>query len=929
MKELSHKDIEAIKALMDYDILDTEDEIIYDNITKLASEICGTKIALISFLDENRQWFKSRVGLDAKETPREISFCQYSVRQEELFIVEDTFLDNRFTQNPLVQGFPFIRFYAGAPLKTPEGKQVGTICVIDEKPMALTEPQKEALRTLSQMVVAQLELRKKTKELLKQKSILKQTEDLIDAVPDLIGTCSLDGIILSHNEAFERISKVQGRDHIFSYYPKWVKIMMEDISIPHAIEHSMWRGESAILTKNGNEIQVFQTVLCHRDEFGYPKYFSTIIQDISVIKATTSKFESLTKLAPVGIFMTDELGNTTFVNEFWLKLSGMDHSEALRNGGRGAFDCLHPEESSDVLLNWREAVSKKSSFFMEHRIGNRQGNKYHDVQTRTTPLLNNQGEVIGHIGICTDITAQNESQRKLKSSVRQLRSYIENLPAAVALFDKDIRYITVSKKWIKDYHLDKLGHDEKNIIGKSHYEVFPDQSTEWKSDHQYALKGNAKKKDDDSFLREDGTVEWLNWEIRPWFDDDNTIGGIMMLTEVTTVKKKVELDLIRARSDAEKASRAKSVFIKNMSHEIRTPLNSIIGLSEILSKELAGSVQAQHIKVVQKSGEVLLALMNDVLDISSIETGKIGLKEDEVNLQELTEKILQIFSFEAGQKNIILKHEVDPTLGTFLGDSVRITQILIKLMGNAIKYTPEGEVTIKVFRNPSLKPTGNVIISVEDNGIGIDCDKQALIFEKFTQIESSDVRNYGGTGLGLALTKNLVQMMNGEIWVTSSKGAGSCFSFSLDLKPLTKKNAQPIGEDQALELYDQNLKILLVDDSLENRNLIMAYLKKFPFEVTMAENGEEALQHLKHTKFDLVFMDVQMPVMDGLTATKVFREWEKINGTPRVPIAALTAFALEEDMTRSLDAGCDIHITKPVKKFTILDTIKVLITKSA
>jgi PAS domain S-box-containing protein len=914
----------CLKALKDFEVLDTESEILFDNIVKIASQICNTKIALISLIDEERQWFKARVGLPATYTPRDISFCTYAVHEDDIMVVEDAYLDSRFKNNPLVTGAPYIRFYAGAVLRTSEGHSIGTLCVIDDRPMALSAVQIETLKGFANMIIAQLELRKKTKELAVEKTKLKQSMEVINAIPDFVGTCNLDGVILSYNMSFEDACKKEGVDHIFDYYPRWVRALMEKIAIPHAIEYGIWRGESAVFKKDGEELQVFQTVVCHRDEYGYPKYFSTIIQDISVLKSTNSRIETLTNLAPVGIFMSDVNGRPNFFNKYWLKMAGMTEAEALNKNGKGSLEAIHPEDIRNVRNSWYASIEDKRDFFMEHRLFNKLEGKTYIVKTSVTPLRNNYNEVIGYIGISLDISEQKETHEKLVASIKQLGTFIENIPAAVAMFDQDIKYVAASKSWILDYGLNDRGFDEQNIIGKSHYEVFPGITDEWKDNHQLALKGKILKKNDDHFQGNDGTTEWLNWDVRPWYNEENTVGGIMMLTEVTTEKKRALQDLVTARAEAEKASRAKSVFIANMSHEIRTPLNSIIGLSDILSQQLKEPEHAHHIKVVQKSGEVLLGLINDILDLSKIESGKVTLQKAETDLEELTEKVVQIFNVEAQKKNISISYDVEKDLGKHLGDSVRITQVFIKLLGNAIKYTPGGHISIKVSKN-TTSAKGNIHVSVTDNGIGIENDKQSIIFEKFTQVESSDVRKYGGTGLGLALTRDIVELMKGEIWVKSDIGQGSCFSFTMEMEPIKTLPMEIPKSIEDAELYSKNLKILLVDDSIENRNLILAYLKKYPFEIITAENGLEALTMLKDQKFDLVFMDIQMPIMDGLTATKNFREWESTHCEGHVPIAALTAFALQEDRSRSFDAGCDLHITKPVKKLTILETIKVLV----
>lgn len=915
---------QRLAALKSYEILDTESEKIFDDLTKLLAQVFETNIALISFIDENRQWFKSKIGLDVCETSRDVAFCDHAIRQDDVFLIEDTHLDERFKSHPLVIGGPHLRFYAAAVLKTPDGHNIGTLCVADSKPKKVTAVQIETLKNFGSLVMSHIELKKKSVELNEEKTKTRYRLEILNSLPDFAGTCDLNGKILTYNQAFDEISRREGVDQIFDYYPNWARKIQMEIAIPHAIEHGVWRGECAVYKKNGEELHIFQTVICHRDKFGYPEFFSTVMQDMSQIKAATNRFETLTTLAPVGIFMTNEIGAPNFFNEQWYKMSGMTPQEALADKGFGSFAAVHPDDLERVITSWFDATGAKRSFSDEFRIRNLETGKVHYIRSMARPLLNTQGEVIGYIGANQDLTEEREMASKLTSSVKQLETFITNLPAAVAMFDRDIRYIAVSKRWIQDYGLNKIGLDENNIIGKSHYDVFPGLRQEWKDIHQNAIQGISKKNNDDHFKRDDGSIDWLNWDVRPWFNEKNEIGGIMMLTEVTTNKKLADIEIRRAQAIAEKASEAKSIFLANMSHEMRTPLNSIIGLSDLMSQTPLAEEQSRQLKVIQKSGEVLKNLIDDIIDLTRIESGKVELQKLPVNFTELSEKLIQIFQLEAQSKNLELSFRVEKDLPHFEGDPVKISQIMIKLLGNAIKYTNAGKVTLEVKQNHLAKRNGNVLISVKDTGIGIDGGKQQMIFEKFTQAENATVRKYGGTGLGLAITKNLVHLMDGTIWVESELNVGSEFFFTLNLAPLNKAShtVKPIQESS--ESFEKKLRILVVDDSVENRALILAYLKKYPFMIETADNGLDALNLMKSNRYDFVFMDIQMPVMDGLTATKEFREWEHQHSTGHVPIAALTAFALQEDHNKSLNAGCDLHLTKPVKKMTILDAIKEL-----
>jgi len=420
-------------------------------------------------------------------------------------------------------------------------------------------------------------------------------------------------------------------------------------------------------------------------------------------------------------------------------------------------------------------------------------------------------------------------------------------------------------------------------------------------------------------------------------------------------------ELQRAMKEAEAASRAKSDFLASMSHEIRTPMNAIIGMADVLADTPLTKEQRRYVKIFRSAGENLLTVINDILDLSKVEAGQLELESIPFRLDELIETTEAVLSFRAQEKGLEMKHRLHGDVPLSLrGDPVRLRQILVNLIGNAVKFTETGGVTVEVARfgedASDLEP-GRVCLrfAVMDTGIGIPTDKIGAIFDNFTQADSSVTRRYGGTGLGLSISRRLVNLMGGRIWVESEPGRGSSFYFTalLDIAPEADTGsspgaaATPVGVPGAATAPEAltpagtgavvhsavaagageeeipALRILLAEDSEDNRLLIKTYLKQTPHCLEMAENGEIAVEKFQQGEYDLVLMDMNMPVMDGYTATRTIRQWEAREGKPATPIIALTAFALKEDEQKSLAAGCDAHLTKPIKKKTLLEALTV------
>jgi len=773
-------------------------------------------------------------------------------------------------------------------------------------------------------------------------------------------------------------------------------------------------------------------------------------------------FRELADAMPQMVWIGNASGETEYMNRQWAEYTG---SSDLRE--RHKF--FHPDDLKTVVAGWQKARQTGESFEYEIRLKRASDDSYRWHLTRVVPIRDASGQILQWYGTSTDIEDFKQSQLQVESLNADLERRVRERSAELA--ESELRYRLLVEE-VKDYAILLLdpqglvkswnkgaeqltGYKAPDILGK-HFSVFHSAASVAAGEPERSLAeaiAEERSKQEGWRVRQDGSEFWASVVTTSLWDSNGQLRGFSKIIRDMTEQRRVE-GLLNKR--AESATEAKSAFLASVSHEIRTPMNAILGMADMLWESDLNQSQRHYVEIFRRAGGSLLTLINDILDLSKIESGSFCLEEVDFDLTTMVEQVIEILTPKAEGKSISLRAQLNyVSAPTLVGDPVRLQQILLNLIGNAIKFTDEGEVMLRVQCH-SDESFATVEFEVRDTGIGIPSHKLETIFDDFEQAETSTTRRFGGTGLGLGISRRLVRRMRGEIHAESELGKGSTFSFSLILpvgakvKRLEHTQLEDIGGRQVLivdpsavnrvilsemcsawgmavtncassaeaveltraaagtepfalalvdrmmpgmdgfetaeqmrrlapkmaifivssdsqsgdiarcrelglaghlmkpvrraELLEQivralsrsrdeapvqalagparRYRILAAEDSEDNRFLLHVYCEGSPYELTFVEDGERAVAAYQANSFDLIVMDIQMPVMDGLTATREIRQLEQESKRERIPILALTANAMPEDVSRAREAGCDTHVSKPISKKTFLGCLE-------
>jgi signal transduction histidine kinase/ActR/RegA family two-component response regulator len=503
----------------------------------------------------------------------------------------------------------------------------------------------------------------------------------------------------------------------------------------------------------------------------------------------------------------------------------------------------------------------------------------------------------------------------------ELRQFIDSAPNVAALLDEDMRYIAASAGWLETHRL------TRGIIGASHYDAFPDLPDEWRARHRRVLAGESFKAEREHRTPREARPQWLNWDMRPWRLPDSRIGGVLVVFEhgAELKKRDAELDesLRKLALQAEEmkalaaaaatANKAKTAFVAAMSHEIRTPLNAVVGFAELIANSSDAETIKSYAATLRGSARQLNAIVNDILDFTRLEAGGVALREAPFDLDDLAAPAYSNLKRLVGDKPIALTFVREPGLPQALvGDFGRVMQILHNLLGNAAKFTQRGSISFRISRQASSSPRALIRFEAIDSGPGVGDEVRARLFQAFEQGETIERARADGTGLGLAISRRLAQLMGGEIDLETEEGTGSRFWFEAPFEIAESAAVESSANSAAVpsaRAAERSLEILVVEDTTPSRMLLRIMLEARGHWIAEAENGAAAVEAAQGRRFDLILMDVQMPVMDGMAAARLIRKLPEPAAS--TPIVAVTANACEDQRLKCGQAGIDDVIVKP------------------
>lgn len=751
------------------------------------------------------------------------------------------------------------------------------------------------------------------------KSELERLLSIIEMSNDAIIGVSLNRTITDWNKGAEQIfgynkAETIGKDLSLLYFSE-LQSAVDGLFDKLPNNEIILNFECAARTKYGKRILISASIMPSYDNTGNLIGLYSIVRDVTEkhlliqrLNEQEQRYNLALRESKSSIWEWNIETNRIDFSNTYENLLGYE-KDVIPNNDEGAVSVIHPDDLQRILNNFYHH-SNGEILNIECRLLDRDGEYKWFCIKGSIVDKSPDGIPTRKLGICYEINDKRQLEEELIRSEETYRLLFTSTNQGILLCELansntseiDIRFIDSNSSF-----LNILGIEREMIIGKTYNQLrLPDNLFDINIFSETALKGKSIN------------IEYHSKWSDKYFDVSSYMtqpGQFVLLINDITERKGKEKEILLAKQEAEKANKAKSQFLANMSHELRTPMNGIFGIAQLLELTDLSKEQRDYINTLKQSSHRLLDVINQILDISKLESEKVILEKKQFNLREVINQIVNELSISSYGKGLEVMHYVDPFIkDNLIGDELRLMQILTNLINNAVKFTDKGHIFFKVKKLHQNEKKIKLKFSVEDTGIGISNIYKEDIFTMFTQEDATYTRKYGGTGLGLAICKNLVQLMNGEIWFESTAGKGTTFHFTAEFSLCDKEICPtPYVESQISVANAENIisaTILIVEDNLINQKIVCSYTTALGYTCISASDGEEALDILNKTNINLVLMDIQMPKLNGFETTALIRKNEEKTGK-HVPIIAMTAYALKGDREKCLEAGMDDYLSKP------------------
>ena len=907
-----------------------------DSLAELAACLCDLPVAVVSLFGPYRQW--SRVFCRSPEMAAfhpDLVALSDALQSPRLGQVQNLLMNPDFALHPLVAGSPSLRFYAGIPLVLPSGEHIGSLSIFGRKPGRLSLRRRTALGNLVALAVPLLQTWLAAPAALSERDSAQvpalQDHGSYEATPAMLFVMDPQGHVCHASEHLLRKLGYRREQVVGAYVGDFMsmrsKVRMIETLFPRLIEQGRLENEPLqLVSAPGSIFEVLLSVTLERDAAGTPLRALSYVEDVTLRLQTERKLAeerkhllNIVNGTSAGTWELDLITGQDIINETYAQMLGYSVPEMTRQLAGDFFNIVHPEDHEHVSVQWNAHLSGMTTEYeAEFRVQHREGHWVWILSRGKVGARDPGGRALHISGIHLDISARRSAIDMATRAAHDLQNTLDALPSRVVYWDKELRYRFGNRAFCKRFArpgLDLTGKSMRELLGDDLY-----------AQNVAAIRGmedGTERQFERSAVRENGELEHYIIRYLPDMMDGRVQGYYVFVFDITEIKaaqaqlETLNGELAERTAQAEAASVSKSAFLASMSHEIRTPMNAILGMHSLIQKTSLTPRQLDYLKKSERAAKSLLGLLNDILDYSKVEAGKLSLDPQPFRTDDLLDELSVIFSAYVGNKPVEVLFDVGAGLPeVLLGDALRIKQVLINLGGNAIKFTEQGSVVICMVWDGADSAGSKIRFLVKDSGIGIALENQSHIFDGFSQAEASTTRKFGGTGLGLAISKRLVELMGGAIHLESALGIGSVFSFELNLPPvrdipesLKKAHAPPHAVH----------RVLVIDDHQLSGELLRIAGRSLSWDVELCSSGVKGIERMIRVMndpaqaFDLVLIDWQMPEMDGWETARHLREVTR--AAPRQPLLLMVSANSMEMVSHRTDeeqALLDGFLSKPV-----------------